>query len=265
MKQKFEKNHMGIVAVEKIGFQGFPMMFHPHIEILCVLDGSIRVNVDSEEHILSSGEFCVVFPYVLHNYEDAPNTRFRLIMVAPQYLPGFEEHLLGGKVESPFFSLDDTNDFLTRKTVESIASGNTIGERTACGYISALMGEILQKTPLTNTNLPENTALKRLVIYCNQHYTEDITVRSAATACFISESLVSKLFAKEIGCPFRSYVNALRISYAKRLLRKTNTSITDIMYACGFQNQSSFNRVFFEQCGQTPRQFRNSAANLPEK
>ena len=265
MKQTFEKRNMGIEAVEKTNFQGFPMMFHPHIEILCVLDGSIRVNVDSTERVISSGEFCVVFPYVLHNYEDAPNTKFRLIMVAPQYLPGFEEQLLGAKAKSPFFTLDPTCDFLTKRAVSCIASGTAIGEKTACGYISALMGEILQKTSLTNTNLPENTALKRLVIYCNQHYTEPITVRSAATACYISESLVSKLFAKEIGCPFRSYVNALRINYAKRQLRKTNKSITDIMYAAGFQNQSSFNRVFFEQCGQTPRQFRSSASATPEK
>lgn len=258
MKEIFEKKEMSIVAVERTGFQGFPMMFHPHIEILCALEGNIRVTVDSTERELLPGEFCVVFPYVLHSYEDAPNTRFRLIMAAPQYLYGLEDTLSSVKAADSFYKLDPVLELLSKNTVTSMAEENPLGEKIACGYATALVGEILKRTTLTKTNSAENTALKRLVIYCNNNYTEKISVRSAAAACFISESFVSKLFAHEIGCSFSSYVSALRISQAKRLLRKTDKSITEIMYACGFQNQSSFNRVFFEQCGQTPRQFRQS-------
>lgn len=260
MKEKFEKKEMTIVAVEKTGFQGFPMMFHPHIEILFALEGNIRVTVDAKERVLQPGEFCVVFPYVLHSYEDAPNARFRLIMAAPQYLSGFEDILLAAKAADSFYALDPVLELLSKNTVTSMAEEDPLGEKIAYGYATALVGEILKRTTLTKTNSAENTALKRLVIYCNNNYTQKISVRSAAAACFISESFVSKLFSKEIGCSFSNYISALRVSHAKRMLQKTDKSITDIMYACGFQNQSSFNRVFFEQCGQTPRQFRRSVS-----
>lgn len=33
------------------------------------------------------------------------------------------------------------------------------------------------------------------------------------------------------------------------------------MEICGFQNQSSFNRVFREHCGMSPRQYRKAYEN----
>ena len=151
-----------------------------------------------------------------------------------------------------------TWELLTKQAVTSAALGSDLGAKTACGYISALVGEILMCAEPVPVKTDKASAIRNLVIYCNENFTEDISIQSAAAACFISESFVSKIFSREIGCSFPAYINELRVRYARDLLRKTDMKITDIMYACGFKNQSSFNRVFFEQCGQTPRQFRSS-------
>jgi AraC-like DNA-binding protein len=34
--------------------------------------------------------------------------------------------------------------------------------------------------------------------------------------------------------------------------------IVDVMTECGFKNQSSFNRVFFDACQMSPKQYRKS-------
>ena len=46
---------------------------------------------------------------------------------------------------------------------------------------------------------------------------------------------------------------------SKTLLRDTDLQIVQIMAQCGFQNQSSFNRVFRKQCGVSPKQYRNES------
>lgn len=263
MKQKYENNELHIVAVEKRGFHGYPMMYHSHIEILCVMDGSIKVNINAVEYTLERGQFCVVFPYVLHSYEDAPNTRFRLIMVSAEYLSGFETMIPNLVPENPILFSNSVTDLLMEKTIYHMHHDNVMGEQTACAYATALMGEILCDSKLIVAKNPASTAAKNLLIYCNEYFAQNITVSSAATACFISESLVSKIFAKEIGCSFRTYINKLRIGYARQLLKKTDMNIIDIMYACGFQNQSSFNRIFYSLCQETPRQYRvNSRKSL---
>lgn len=258
MKQTFEKNPLSILAVEKRGFRGFPMMFHPHIEILCVLEGSVRVNVDSADRELRAGELCAVFPYVMHSYEDAPDAVFRLILVSPQSLSVLGRLILETKPGNPFLNMTPTWELLTKQAVENMALGSDLGEKTACGYTAALVGEILMRSEPVPIKTDKASAIRNLVIYCNEHFTEDISIQTAADTCFISKSFVSKIFAREIGCSFPAYINELRIRYARDLLRKTDMKITDIMDACGFKNQSSFNRVFFEQCRQTPRQFRSS-------
>ena len=45
---------------------------------------------------------------------------------------------------------------------------------------------------------------------------------------------------------------------AKELLADPQQKVLDVMCACGFRNQSSFNRVFLEYCGVSPREYRRS-------
>ena len=64
---------------------------------------------------------------------------------------------------------------------------------------------------------------------------------------------------------FRAYLNALRIDRARRYLRVTSRPIEEIAAACGFANLRTFDRVFFERCGCTPRDFRKAAAALGQE
>ena len=47
--------------------------------------------------------------------------------------------------------------------------------------------------------------------------------------------------------------------YARDQLLHTNASITDIAHASGFQTVRTFNRVFSEQTGMTPTEYRQKA------
>ena len=256
MKQVFEKNDLSITAIEKTGFRGFPMMFHPHMEVLYVLNGTIRVTVDEVERELHPGELCAVFPYVLHSYEDAPEATFRLLLFSPEYVREAEKNLFETKPEIPFFSLDPTLAFLTERGVACLRSRDALHTNTACGYLTALVGELLLRSSLTQASTTQNTTIQNILIHCNEHFSEHIDIKHVAEACFVSESYVSKVFANKLGCSFREYINALRTNHAKRLLEKTDLKIIDIMHTCGFQNQGSFNRVFLDLCGKTPRQYR---------
>ena len=57
-----------------------------------------------------------------------------------------------------------------------------------------------------------------------------------------------------------AYLNALRIDRARRYLRVTSWPIEEIAVACGFANLRTFDRVFAERCGCTPRDFRKAVA-----
>lgn len=254
MKISFEKNDLRLTVKQTRGFQAFPVMFHTHMEVLCVIKGEIKVNIGGETKILKQGDLCVIFPYVFHSYESSPDLEFRLIMFSPEVVFGFEKIVFSKRPVSPFLKMNDTFDFLTKK----IVSFSKVDEKTALAYLSAFVGELMSFGDVVYTENITDTIAQRLLVYCNEHFTEDITVSSAATACFISESYVSKVFAKKFECSFRTYINQLRVNEARELLEKSNYKISEIMYACGFKNQSSFNRIFMNVCGKSPKEYRKN-------
>ena len=128
-----------------------------------------------------------------------------------------------------------------------------------CGaYLKALIGERLLKLDLKDTMPADCNLVRRLTTYCAEHFCEDIDVDKGCKAAFVSKRYVSKIFAEKVGCSFRDYINRLRISHAISLMENSSMKITDAMYECGFKNQSTFNRVFLEETGYSPREFKKT-------
>ncbi|HNQ98151.1 MAG TPA: helix-turn-helix domain-containing protein, partial [Treponemataceae bacterium] len=62
-----------------------------------------------------------------------------------------------------------------------------------------------------------------------------------------------------MGQSFRTYLNGLRIDYARMLLsEQPDTPIIDIIYDCGFNSKSVFNAAFRASCGKTPSEWRKA-------
>ena len=70
---------------------------------------------------------------------------------------------------------------------------------------------------------------------------------------------------------FASFVNKYRIQFACELLKNSDEDVTQIAMKCGFSTIRNFNRVFKNETGQTPKDYRSanssnlrSIANHPE-
>jgi len=260
MKGVFEKkDNFGVFAKHIKGFRGFPPMFHPHGEIIYVVRGEINMMIDGYERTLKAGELSVVFPYVVHSYEDAPDAEIYMAMFEPESVAIFEAELLKSKPLYPYVSQTDDFDTLLLKAAELMKSNenDTVKLKTAAAYISSVIGELLCMMPLCDVESLSENMIKPILLYCSEHFTdEDISIKKIADELYISQSYVSKVFSTKLKYGFREYVNELRISKAKKLLSKTELKIVDVMLECGFKNQSSFNRIFSELCGVSPREYR---------
>jgi AraC-like DNA-binding protein len=73
---------------------------------------------------------------------------------------------------------------------------------------------------------------------------------------------VSQVINAELQQNFFDFVNAYRIGECCRLLKNNDKSITEIMYAAGFNSKSVFNTTFKKHTGLTPSQYRKSPEAL---
>lgn len=249
-----KKDYFQLNCLTVKGFRGFIPMFHPHAELVYVIDGSIPITVDGCTHILKSGEIGILFPYLTHSYENAPDSDV-IIMLFDPACTAFDNTLLTKKPACFHAQAEALYPLLDRAVIMH-RKGRI---KTAMAYLNAVIGELLEVLPLVERRADADTFMQQLLAYCADHYTEDISVKHIANALYVSESYVSKVFSKKLGYSFREYINTLRIQKAQALLRDTDLQILQVMAACGFQNQSSFNRVFRQISGTAPKQYRSNA------
>ena len=84
----------------------------------------------------------------------------------------------------------------------------------------------------------------RIIQYISEHAFEEITLESASRALGISVSHLSHFFSERMHTNFRRFINAIRISKARLLMRDPNLTLTEISDACGYTNMRTFRRAF---------------------
>ena len=62
------------------------------------------------------------------------------------------------------------------------------------------------------------------------------------------------------GMSTSAFITATRISMAKKLLSTTSKTVGEISDQCGFEYQSYFNRIFKNNTGFTPAEYRNRSS-----
>ena len=263
MKGEFEKkDEFDLMAKRIKGFRGFPMLFHLHCEVLFVIKGEVNMTVDGYERTLRAGEIATVFPYIVHSYESAPNAELYVLLFNPGKLVAFEGDLLRKKPVNPYSSSFGHLLPLIERVCALASEEGAVKHETAMSYLCAIVGELLCTMPLCDVEEVSENMIKPILLYCSDHFAdEDISIKKIADELYVSTSYVSKVFSTKLKYGLRKYVNELRISKAKDLLSKTDLKIIDVMLECGFRNQSSFNRVFFEACGLSPSEYRRKKKN----
>ena len=92
--------------------------------------------------------------------------------------------------------------------------------------------------------------------YISTHYAENLRLEDMAAMVGMAPSAFSRFFKQHTTRTLVDYIIDVRLGNAARMLVDSTTSISEICYACGFNNLSNFNRMFKARRGYTPRDFR---------
>lgn len=236
-------------------FPEWPPTFHPHAELLYVIEGEIPVTIENVTHNVTAGEMAILFPYLPHSYGGAADAPHVFLIFEPT-ATAFDNTLLTQKPVRWWREAREFQPLLERMAIMHQKKRS----KTTTGYLNVLLGELLEVLELEPRRTTGQNTAARILSYCEDHYLDDITVKSVADALYISESYVSKVFSNKLQCSFRDYINALRIQQARSLLLNTDKKIVDIMLECGFRNQGSFNRVFRKGNALSPGEYRAKMA-----
>ena len=106
-----------------------------------------------------------------------------------------------------------------------------------------------------------SATLKPALEYIFEHKSENITADKMSKLCHISPSYFSRLFIKETGENFSTYVSKLKIEWAKKILEDTDMHINEISDELGFSECGYFIKTFKKYEGITPFLYKKYCKN----
>jgi AraC family transcriptional regulator len=132
-------------------------------------------------------------------------------------------------------------------------SGETLPAEAA---LAELIGRLPGRAPCVRGGLPAHI-LRRVEDYIDAHLSGPVQLDALAGLAGLSPFHFHRMFRLSRGCTPHAWIARHRVRRAKSLLR-AGTPIAQAAVDCGFSSQSHLTRVFRDQTGLTPGQYRNA-------
>ena len=102
--------------------------------------------------------------------------------------------------------------------------------------------------------------MRRMIIvtdYIKNNLTaDDLSQGAMAEMAGISKDYFSRIFKNVTGMNYSKWLNTIRLEKASELLVQDGRTLTEVAMLSGFQSIPSFNRVFREEKGMAPGEYR---------
>lgn len=238
----------------------FGAHIHSDIEILYMRSGTQHIMVENRAYAVHEGETAIIFPNVNHSYFRETKNPLPvdavLIICSEKIYRSFSSDLSNVMPENPIVKKDDVPADV-KYAFTSITKSANADIRLA--WIMIILSNLFPCLILTHKKpFPVEDISYKIIKYIENHFTEPLTLDAIAAELSVSRSYVSRIFSEKIKMNFRRYLGVLRAEYAATLIRTTQDSLTVISENAGFESQSTFNRIFRDIYGITPREFRNN-------
>jgi len=102
--------------------------------------------------------------------------------------------------------------------------------------------------------------IKRIIDCVARNFSDSsFTVEKLAREAGVSASKIPGMLKERFKLNFKQYLNTIRISEAKRLLRETDNQIVTLAYTVGYNNIPHFNRTFKQFEEMSPKEYRKQS------
>lgn len=125
--------------------------------------------------------------------------------------------------------------------------------------LSGLLTLLMQESwnpDFASEGSPKRQNFLQVRSYLEEHFTEKITLDELSSRFYINKFYLTRIFKEQFGLSINAYLQQLRITRAKQLLRFTDQSIEAIGMECGIGDANYFARLFKKIEGISPGEFR---------
>lgn len=143
---------------------------------------------------------------------------------------------------------------------QMISTRTKIDSLTTMAKLEQMPKEICHKYCLLVKNYANpdySKGTKDVIDYIQLHLEEELSLNYLAEHFNKNASALSHSFSKETGISLTKFIHQTRIREAVRLFNTTDFSVSDIAVMVGYQDFSYFSKIFSQQTGLSPREYKH--------
>lgn len=122
--------------------------------------------------------------------------------------------------------------------------------------LNSYINMVLTAFPQSENSDGKHWLVREMKLYAKENFRRPLNLKYISKLYGFNEKYAGRLFKSTTGVSFSQYVNAQRLTAAKRELRETDKTVLEISMNCGFDNVTYFNRLFKTKYGKTPKEYR---------
>ncbi|RKQ31338.1 helix-turn-helix transcriptional regulator [Oceanobacillus halophilus] len=243
--------HHGVEEKESFQYltlvnRSFPLHFHRAYELIIVNEGELLVTIDQKEYVLHKNDLAFVFTNQMHEFKTINHSNITVIIFSPELIGHFFMNYKG---------VIPKDNVLHLSQAPNLEKLNSIYMQK--GFLYSICGVLQDHTSFIPVKHSTKTkVLHQILLFVDNHYTSDCTLKLVAKHLQYDYAYLSKLFVQMTNMTFTEYLNHYRISQACYLLKNSQQSIYEIAMNCGYNNLRSFNRNFKRMINYSPKQYR---------
>ena len=144
------------------------------------------------------------------------------------------------------------------KLMAVAGSGDYMRDMLINQHLSELLTLLMSESwhPETKRPAPRRASVLEVKEYLDSHYAEKISLDQLADRFYLSKFYLTHMFREQFGQTISAYLQAVRITHAKQMLRFSSGNLETIALSCGFSTPAYFSRVFREVEGIAPSEYR---------
>lgn len=244
------------------------MHYHNTYELYYILEGGREYFIEDKFFTTHKGDFVYIPAGMLHRTDGQLTTRILTYMTkdlmehffAPKMLKAIlpEEAFVFRPEES---LAKDFHGLVTRLYAEY----STYMEDPTSSDTALLAGLIFKVLFFINTERNtyveqpfEDRRISSIVQYINRNFAQITSIEEIADHFFLSKYYLCHMFKAALGVPLVTYLHTIRIKAACELIESDKYKITDIATKCGFNTTPYFCKVFKDEKGITPSEYKRS-------
>ncbi len=231
--------------------------WHDFIELEYIVCGKGKNIYDGKEYELKKNTLFFATPINFHEMIYEEDTVLINITLSETICKHSEIFLFASVNSENAITFSEDDAVFVEKLIFELMEAV---ERRNREYYTVLLDALLIKTKqlLKKKNIAATGYAQTAMLYIINNFRTNISLSSVAEHVGLTPTYLSAIFAKETGINFKEYLNSMRFEYAKKLLKYSGMSISEVSYEIGFEDYSNFLRGFKARFGISPGKYRKN-------